>query len=71
MADTKIKSIFNWSGGKDSALALHKVLQDNQYEVVSLVTTLDENTGLSFLHSIPINKLQEQADSNDQKRKAL
>lgn len=63
MADTKIKSIFNWSGGKDSALALHKVLQENQYEVVSLVTTLDENTGLSFLHSIPINKLQEQAES--------
>ena len=29
----KIKAVFNWSGGKDSALALHKILQSGEYEV--------------------------------------
>ncbi len=31
----KEKVVFCWSGGKDSALALNRVLQDERYEVVS------------------------------------
>jgi uncharacterized protein (TIGR00290 family) len=58
-----IKSVFNWSGGKDSALALHKILQANQYEVVSLLTTINEITATSSIHGIPLNLLQKQADS--------
>jgi uncharacterized protein (TIGR00290 family) len=57
------KAVFNWSGGKDSALALHLVLQDRSTTVVSLITTLDKETGKSFLHGIPVHKLQEQAKS--------
>lgn len=39
----KQPAIFNWSGGKDSALALYKVRQEGRYEVTSLLTTLSES----------------------------
>ncbi|PYJ23829.1 MAG: ATP-binding protein, partial [Verrucomicrobia bacterium] len=32
----------SWSGGKDSAIALHELLQTNDYELVSLMTTVSE-----------------------------
>ena len=59
----KKKAVFNWSGGKDSALALRKVLQSNEYDVVSLLTTVNSNTNRSSMHAIPVALLQEQADS--------
>ena len=31
----KDKIVFCWSGGKDSALALHRLLVEGKYEVVS------------------------------------
>ncbi|WP_317193007.1 Dph6-related ATP pyrophosphatase [Kaistella gelatinilytica] len=33
------KAVFNWSGGKDSALALQKVLEEKEFEVIALLTT--------------------------------
>lgn len=51
----------NWSGGKDSALALYKVLQNKKYDVISLLTTI--NSDKSAIHEIPISLLQKQADS--------
>ncbi len=57
------KAVFNWSGGKDSALALYKVLQSDEYEVVSLLTTINKNSGTSSMHAIPDDLLQAQADS--------
>ena len=57
------KAVFNWSGGKDSALALYKVLQENEFEVIALLTTLNEETGTSSVHSIPIEILQKQSES--------
>lgn len=59
----KKKAVFNWSGGKDSALALQKTLQDNEFDVVSLLTTIDEETLTSSIHSIPVKLLTGQADS--------
>jgi diphthamide synthase (EF-2-diphthine--ammonia ligase) len=38
------KAVFNWSGGKDSSLALYKVLQQNEFEVIALLTTVNEET---------------------------
>lgn len=32
--DSRKKAVFNWSGGKDSALALYKVLQEKEFQVV-------------------------------------
>lgn len=57
------KAVFNWSGGKDSALALYKILQDTDFEVIALLTTINEETGTSSVHSIPIEILQKQAES--------
>lgn len=57
------KAVFNWSGGKDSALALQKVLQGNELEVVSLLTTINEDTQASSIHAIPLEILSRQAES--------
>ncbi|WP_027125402.1 ATP-binding domain-containing protein [Gelidibacter mesophilus] len=57
------KAVFNWSGGKDSALALLKTLQENELEVVSLLTTINQDTLTSSIHAIPLKFLLKQADS--------
>lgn len=57
------KAVFNWSGGKDSALALQKTLQGNEFEVVSLLTTINEGTQASSIHAIPLKLLVKQAES--------
>jgi len=59
----KKRAVFNWSGGKDSALALYKTLQSGEYEIVSLLTTVNCDTRRSFMHAIPVSLLQAQADS--------
>lgn len=58
----KKKAVFNWSGGKDSALALQKILQDDAFEIVSLLTTITQETQTSSIHAIPLNLLQKQAE---------
>lgn len=63
MANRRIKAVFNWSGGKDSALALWKVLQSGEYEVVSLLTTVNRQNQRSSMHAIPVGLLQKQAES--------
>lgn len=57
------KAVFNWSGGKDSALALQKTLKENEFEVVSLLTTINSDTLTSSIHSIPLNLLLKQSES--------
>lgn len=57
------KAVFNWSGGKDSAFALYKTLQGNDYDVISLLTTLNEETLTSTIHSIPLDIVSKQAES--------
>ncbi|MDF2418847.1 diphthine--ammonia ligase [Acinetobacter beijerinckii] len=57
------KAVFNWSGGKDSALALYTVLQQHEFEVVALLTTVNEETELSSMHAIPFSLLMKQAES--------
>ena len=57
------KAVFNWSGGKDSALALQKIFEDNEFDVVSLLTTINEETLTSSIHSIRVELLTRQAES--------
>ncbi len=59
----KPKAIFCWSGGKDSALALYKILQENKYEVVALLTTLNENFKRISMHGVREELLDKQAAS--------
>lgn len=63
IVQTPNKAVFNWSGGKDSALALYTVLQQKQFEVVALLTTVNEETELSSMHAIPFSLLMKQAES--------
>jgi uncharacterized protein (TIGR00290 family) len=58
---TKPKAIMNWSGGKDSALALHAVLQAGNYEVVGLLTTVNEAHGHITMHNVRAELLYQQA----------
>ncbi len=57
----KDKVIFYWSGGKDSALALYKVLNDESLEVIALLTTLNENFQRVSMHGVRVVLLDEQA----------
>lgn len=51
--DARMKAVFNWSGGKDSALALLTALRSEKYDVVSLLTTVSGADGRSTMHAIP------------------
>jgi uncharacterized protein (TIGR00290 family) len=59
----KQKAIFCWSGGKDSALALYKVLQGNEYEVVALLTTLNAQFKRISMHGVREELLDKQAEA--------
>lgn len=58
----RIKAVFNWSGGKDSAHALWRALSSEQYEILALLTTINRSTHRSTMHDIPLGLLQAQAD---------
>lgn len=57
------KVVFCWSGGKDSALALHHLLQDSRYEVVSLLTTCNEHFQRVSMHGVRLELLEKQANA--------
>ncbi|MFC4210624.1 diphthine--ammonia ligase [Pedobacter lithocola] len=51
MEDKKL-CIFNWSGGKDSTLALHYMMQDSSIEIKYLVTTVTEKFNRVSMHGV-------------------
>jgi uncharacterized protein (TIGR00290 family) len=55
------KAIFCWSGGKDSSLALYKVLQQKQFEVCYLLTTISGKHKRVAMHGIREELLDAQA----------
>ncbi len=57
----KEKVIFNWSGGKDSALCLHKVLQAQHYDVMCLLTSISEQYQRISMHGVRAELLETQA----------
>jgi len=59
----KKKAVIHWSGGKDAALAFQQILVSNEFEIVALLTMIEEQTSLSTVHAIPIKILQMQAKS--------
>lgn len=46
------KAILSWSGGKDSALALHEIREAREYEIVGLLTTITEGYDRSSMHGV-------------------
>lgn len=59
----KINVVMNWSGGKDSSLALHRLLQNPDYQVKSLLTTVNEMYQRVSMHGVRTELLEQQADS--------
>ncbi len=59
----KKNCIFNWSGGKDSTLALHYALQDPTIEIRYLVTTVTEQYNRVSMHGVREALLIKQAES--------
>ena len=60
---SKKKVIFSWSGGKDSTLCLHYLLQNNEYEVCYLLTSINGNNKRVSLHGIHQNLIEAQSKS--------
>lgn len=58
--NTQEKIYFNWSSGKDSALALYK-LQLEKRRVSALVTTINKTYNRVTMHGLDVQLLKEQA----------
>jgi len=52
-----------WSGGKDCALALHRLREDGEYKVVSLLTTVTSGYDRVSMHGVRSLLLEQQANS--------
>lgn len=54
-------AIFCWSGGKDSALCLYKVLQEKEFQIKYLLTTVNAQHKRISMHGVREELLDEQA----------
>ena len=55
--------LFGWSGGKDSAMALHTILQCDDVQVTALLTTVTEGYERISMHGVRRELLERQAQS--------
>ncbi len=53
----------NWSGGKDSSLALYHLLKDKKYTVEKLLTNISGEYNRISMHGIRVELLEQQAAS--------
>lgn len=58
-----IPAYFNWSGGKDSTLALYHVLQEGVFDVRYLLTTLNQEADRVSMHGVRNELLRAQAQA--------
>src|ERR1700730_11014496 len=57
--------VFSWSGGKDSAMALHSLLQNPEFQVIALLTTVTEGFDRISMHGERRDLLCREADFID------
>jgi uncharacterized protein (TIGR00290 family) len=55
--------LFCWSGGKDSAMALHTLLQRSDIQIAALLTTVTEGYERISMHGVRRELLERQAQS--------
>ncbi|MEO6232796.1 MAG: diphthine--ammonia ligase [Ferruginibacter sp.] len=55
------KAYMNWSGGKDSALALYYILQEGKYAVEQLLTSVNSVHDRVSMHGVRKSLLEQQA----------
>jgi diphthine-ammonia ligase len=58
----KKRIALSWSGGKDSCMALHTLIQQG-YEIVSLVTTVPKEIGRTFGHGERMEMIRLQSEA--------
>ena len=54
------KAVFNWSGGKDSALAMYHILKEQQYQIDSLTTNINKYHQRISMHGVREELLDQQ-----------
>ena len=59
----KKQVILSWSGGKDSALALHDLQNTGHYEIVTLLTTVTDEYDRISMHGVRRILLEQQAEA--------
>ncbi|MTI86433.1 MAG: diphthine--ammonia ligase [Balneolaceae bacterium] len=57
------KAVFNWSGGKDSSLALHHTLKDGAYDIEHLFSTINGAQDRLSMHGVRRELIEQQAKS--------
>ncbi|NCT95266.1 MAG: diphthine--ammonia ligase [Chitinophagaceae bacterium] len=60
---TGLSTFFNWSGGKDSALALYHLLQDQRYSIGTLLTSINSTHNRISMHGVRRDLLMQQAEA--------
>lgn len=63
LTSNKPKAVFAWSGGKDSSYCLNKVFEENQFEVVYLLTTMNAEFKRISMHGVREELLDLQSES--------
>ncbi len=58
-----IPALFNWSGGKDSSLALYRILTEKKYQVTTLLTTVSQEHQRISMHGVRVDLLKKQAQA--------
>ena len=55
--------LFTWSGGKDSAMALHVLQKEHDCEIAALLTTITRDYDRISMHGVREELLEKQANS--------
>ena len=58
-----MKAIFNWSGGKDSSLALYHIMKNKEYDVQALMTTVNAKFDRISMHGVRKELLYAQGEA--------
>jgi uncharacterized protein (TIGR00290 family) len=56
-------ALVSWSGGKDSAVALHEILKGRKYQIAALLTTVTEDYDRISMHGVQRILLERQVGS--------
>ncbi len=57
------KAIFNWSGGKDSSLALFEILKQKEYDITCLLASVNDHYNRVSMHGVRLELIEQQATS--------
>jgi uncharacterized protein (TIGR00290 family) len=57
------RAYMNWSGGKDSSLALHKILRSGNFEVTHLLSSINATHNRISMHGVRRSLIERQAAS--------